>query len=174
MVALAALPATLATASQFHHVAGAACGTSFNDGTQLSRGPGIINWSPTTMYVECPIDITPSTTVSPITVNPSTARVDYVDMNTDPTFGAVACRLMIEDSTATIVTTPWQYSCATPGGCASPPGVSFTGVGFLTIPDTILSTANVVAVEVECAVPFLQSGGGTSTVYGIGVATTTP
>lgn len=172
ILALAALPPALAAASQFHHIPGAVCATSFNDGTLISRGAGIANWSTSSASVSCGVDIT-STTVSPITVNPSTVRVDYVDLNDDPSFGALACQLTVLTSTGTSVSSAYQYSCATSGGCPSGAN-SFTGVGFLTIPDTIASTANVVAVTTLCSIPYLQSGGGTTTVYGIGVATTTP
>ena len=172
ILVLAALPPAAATASQFHRISPVSCVNSVSGTTDDQRSVSLVNWNQSSSKTyACAIDLT-TTTISPITVDPSTVRVDYYDSNAVTTY-SVGCEIAIVNSSATIVTSPWQYGCSVSGGCSSAPS-GYTGAGFLTIPDSIASTANVVGMSVICSIPYWDASGGTSIVYGIGASTATP
>jgi hypothetical protein len=163
VLVLAALPPAAAVAATGHHMAGAGCLASYNSGSFITRGPNMINWDSNGVNVACPFDLT-STGSSPVTVNPAGGRVDYMDANISQ---SVQCQLSLVETTNTIVSSAWRYSCSTPsGGCTGNTETSYLGNSFLTLPDDIGSTTNVVGMTVNCYVPSYDVNWGASGLTG--------
>ena len=139
------------------------------------RGPNLLNWDTAGKSVACAIPFT-STSVSPVTVNPSAGRVDYMDNNSAAGFfgpGALRCQMSIVTATNTIVNSDFLYSCSTPGGCSSGDN-TFTGYSYMSFADIIGATANTVGISVQCNIPGYDSSFGPSGLTGVAVSTSAP
>jgi hypothetical protein len=171
IIALAALPPAVAAAAQHHHVGASACVASYNNDDLVMRGPNLLNWDTSSKSVGCAIPFT-SNSVSPVTVNTSAARVDFMDYSASL---AINCQLSIVTTNNTIVSSGWRYSCNTnpAGGCDTAEN-SYTGTSYLTFTDNINSTANVVGINVACNVPGYDYSWGASGLLGVAVSTSAP
>lgn len=167
---LAAVPA-VATAAQYHHIAGASCQSSYSVDQFLMRTTFISNFDSSARNISCPIELTgpAASSVNPLTVDPSAGRVDFTDNSVSQ---EVSCSLRIVTSTGTTATTATRYGCGMSGGC--PGSSAYFGSNYLTFVDTISSTANVVGVDVYCTIPAFDNTYGDSRVYGVAVSTATP
>ena len=177
IAAAVAVPATMASGAAYNHVGGTAC-DAHTDFAPLGfyAAYGLMNFSPTNdARPVCEVPFA-STTIGPTTMNPSQGRVDYFDQtnvaNASNT-GAVRCAMNLSIAGGTIVGMGVLYSCATPGGCSSGNN-TFIGTGYLLFPDTVGSTANVVATNYDCVLPPYQGGFLGSSISAVAVSTSTP
>ncbi len=171
ILALAALPPTMAVAAQHHHVSGAGCISSNNNAGNLLRGAFLINWDTTAKQVSCPVAFT-ATSAAPVSVNPSAGRVEFNDMNgVAGTGGAISCYMSLMNTNGTDVRSGTLYSCGTTGGCATA-DVGWSGVGNLNFADTIGATANTIGLSFYCTIPAYESG--PSQLWSVAFSTSAP
>lgn len=166
ILALAALPATVAVAAQGHHMAGGGCLAGYGSSNLYTRGANMLNWDSNAVQATCPIDFT-STSTAPVTVNPVGARVDVFDLHGSQ---SIRCQLQTVSTTNTFVNSAYRYSCNVAGGCATDASPGSTGTTNLNIPDDIASTANVVGMAVVCDIPAFDISFGASGIMGASTA----
>src|SRR5688572_19603819 len=119
ILAIAAFPTTLAMAAQYQRVPATICTQGgLGDYNNVASGATLVNWDSNAKSVSCAVPFQ-STTLSPTSVNPSQARVEYSDLSP---FADVTCQAWLVTSTGTNVGMGQKSSCSVAGGCASGDG----------------------------------------------------
>lgn len=179
IVAVAALPTTLASAAQYNKIGGTVCEVfgAHTPNVNVYSAYGLMNVSSTSdMRPVCEVPFQPDS-INPTTVNPSQGRVDFLDLNSTANAshtGSVRCNMNLSIVGGTVVSMGTRYSCATAGGCTSGNN-NYTGVGYLLFPDTVAATANVIATNFDCVLPVYESPNWAGpSIIAVAVSTSTP